>query len=537
MVPVNETDESASSTFRNAFEKMPLLPKLMLLGEIGGETSAERFEPREDPPDKLGFEPELQDATKQIQIEIEQLSIENAKNYGPENYRLVGSPLEGEESGVLSPLAAEGFVLYPFEKTDKFCSSVNEVSKKFSDIGLYSDRKWSFDYNMSTLFLPAGHFENVLMYADEARNRPVFSTALSSLALEDSIFGAETPQNSPANCRVMREAIMRRPEIGVVTNIRYEPTLSRLHAALPGLAKLSEKLFFLFKLHHAYLTYAAKCLRWRFTVSYRRLLSSLDDVLAEIDAKLPHKLQVTIYPQGTFTIIAEKTVHRDNLLSGIFSQELINPSRLTDKMLKLAELSLPHNSASQPVYQLYWDTHSSTIGYHTTFRTTYSGDFEEALNRVECHAAEGVLTDVVGYSSGYEVINGYCICIAIFRDEKWYTPSFDGGACCDPMRSMLLSSGLIREAPIHVHDLLCGEEVLVFGSEVGVLRGVFANQPPPLPPQKRLRKRKRRAPERRSTTKMYSDQQNAHLQSRMTQNLPGNNRNKTKIPGTQILKL
>lgn len=402
------------------------------------------------------------------------------------------------------------FILTPIEKADKIYSLDSADVVDFE----YLNPNYP---NEESKFQPQNEEE-----------RQVWKTAqFSNSELNQPIFHGSSSTKTIQHIESIKP-LLRRPEAGVVTAVRFDPKLSALHEAVPGIAKASDQNYFLLHLHHKYLTYAAKVLRWTSGLSYERLKQGLDDVCKAIDATLPHILTVTIYPQGTFTITAKPALERKNLLSGLFGHGIEKSGH--DVLSRDVEKSPQH------IYHLYWDTGFTTISFNTSFKTTFKEQYDRARLRSTQRVNERDLVDIVTFNSSYGVISGCDVCIAIYREDKWYTPVFSDGAMCDPMRYMLLAAGLIVEAPLRAYDIQRNEEVIVFNSSIGILRGIIMSEPPENPQKKRKRPNKPRTFERRSTSKIISDQRDAHLQSKMTERLPGKTQHKNKIPGTQILK-
>lgn len=425
------------------------------------------------------------------------------------------TPENETELAIASGIA--DFILTPVEKADKSCSFEGADVTDFGYLG------------------PSIPSQEPSFQAQNDEERQALKTAqFSNSELNEPIFIRGPSLTTNRHIDAIKP-LLRRPEVGVICIVRFDPNLAALHSALPGIAKVSDQNYFLLHLHYKYLVYAARALRWTSSISYDKLKQGLDDVCQVIDRQVPHNLQVTIYPQGTFTITAKPALQRDNLLSGIFGHASKEPE-LDELTRKLADLKMTQERLPQYVYHLFWDTESTTSSFHTTFKTTYKDQFDIARIRTLQSVSEKDLVDVVTFNSSYGVICGRDICIAVYRDEKWYTPAFTEGAMCDPMRYVLLAAGLIVEAPIKAYDIQEHEEVIVFNASIGVLRGVFMNAPPAAPLKRRKKLTKPHTLERRTASKIISDQQNAFKQSKMTEQLPGKTQHKNKIPGTQVLK-
>ncbi|ODV97308.1 hypothetical protein PACTADRAFT_38573 [Pachysolen tannophilus NRRL Y-2460] len=220
--------------------------------------------------------------------------------------------------------------------------------------------------------------------------------------------------------------------------------------------------FFLFDEHLHRLQYTLKFFKWNFKLTKQYFLSKLNESIQYLDHNQPYRIKVTVNKKGELRVDVLETEVRPNLMIG-----LLNPND------------------QQTIWKVYIDSAPTLISPFTSFKTTKRDHYNESRKRT-LNFTETIPPkdqEVLIYNAAGQIMEGSITNVAFKRKrfdevnsafiERWVTPPLSTGCLCGVVRHMLVRKNIVEEEPILLKDVKVGEEVLLFNSLMGVVKGII----------------------------------------------------------------
>ncbi|AET39790.1 aminodeoxychorismate lyase ABZ2 Ecym_4778 [Eremothecium cymbalariae DBVPG len=252
-----------------------------------------------------------------------------------------------------------------------------------------------------------------------------------------------------------------------------------------------EERFFLLKEHHQRLNLTMSYFDWDFEIPFSLLLDKLIEALplacAESDEEnislsrrmelllsmnQSYKMRVLISRGGNMKIEAYP-----------LQTETAEPN---DKQQYFINTLLSGFLTNGPVWDVYIDTQTIVISPFTTFKTTKRQHYNESRTRMTEMASRignpNNKTEILVYNEAFQLLEGSITSVAVknYINEKEYryvAPFLASGCLCGVMRHFLIQKGLVQEEAIDIRDISVGDEVLIFNSVMGCVKGIIKNNP------------------------------------------------------------